>query len=842
MALNLNELLQQAQRLSNETQIDTEMPRVDRTLSQVLQATQELHERVTQAGTNDLQAHILLGSRGVDLPKLTQKLETLSASQSFEPINPIGDTDVEGYLKNERENAIIAVIEETNKNIFKSVERNKMRCILAEWGEEKEHLLNALVGPNQEDFPEVHRHMVSTVLPQTAMPRSRLNRVEALYAQQITIYNEVHNQGSQRTNLLNQFTQMVKEQETVMDVQISEMWSVLTYMANVTPLSRSVEPAKLRQNGLPLVQKALSYLEQCYKRYMNTVIQKNRLIGLRGGVPNVYNTVCSYVTIAFQSPHSLVGLLDVSDGRPLWPHVYYSLRSGDLGAAVQFLKEGGVCPDLMKLLQAKHKLKQKQDHLHPLNETERPTVKLEGQLKLEYCNKLRVCTDPFKKAVYAIVLACDPNDPHQEVVRTIDDFLWMQLSVLDTAERIDYDLERLSYGDLQSLILEKYGEHYFNAREKTPLYFQVLVLTGQFEAALEFLARTDANRPHAVHMAIALNEQYMLATPNDIQKPLLSTDPTDPPPMRRLNLARLIIMYTKCFEQTDTVEALQYYYLLRNFKTSDGRNLMMSCVCDMLVENCDENMLLLIFGSPDPSDPWRYVGGILSQFSNLDYDKYILAGMVGDELAHRTKFEAAIRLYFIGGQLDKALRLLCSLLTQVVHQPAEKGSVREQLTVMSERMNESLSRRKADIDEPVMRTYRMLAELIKFFDYYHSGQSRLAVEVLNRNRITPNSCAEVDECVNKLKLVGTDLIKVLPDVLLAAMDLIYGQYLEMKAGANICSRSISSNDELLIEPKEEILSHLRQRAKALTNMAATLPYRMPSDTNNRLVQLEILMH
>lgn len=62
-------------------------------------------------------SHILLGSRGVDLPKLTQKLETLSASQSFEPINPIGDTDVEGYLKNERENAIIAVIEETNKNV-----------------------------------------------------------------------------------------------------------------------------------------------------------------------------------------------------------------------------------------------------------------------------------------------------------------------------------------------------------------------------------------------------------------------------------------------------------------------------------------------------------------------------------------------------------------------------------------------------------------------------------------------------------------------------------------------------------------------------------------------------
>lgn len=42
--------------------------------------------------------------------------------------------------------------------------------------------------------------------------------------------------------------------------------------------------------------------------------------------------------------------------------------------------------------------------------------------------------------------------------------------------------------------------------------------------------------------------------------------------------------------------------------------------------------------------------------------------------------------------------------------------------------------------------------------------------------------------------------------------------------------------------KFQQLSYLREQAKALTNMAATVPYRMPGDTNNRLVQTEILMH
>lgn len=43
---------------------------------------------------------ILLGSRGFDLPKLSQKLETLNAAKTFEPIEPIWDTDIEvrGYV------------------------------------------------------------------------------------------------------------------------------------------------------------------------------------------------------------------------------------------------------------------------------------------------------------------------------------------------------------------------------------------------------------------------------------------------------------------------------------------------------------------------------------------------------------------------------------------------------------------------------------------------------------------------------------------------------------------------------------------------------------------------
>ncbi|XP_068159927.1 nuclear pore complex protein Nup93-1 [Drosophila tropicalis] len=831
--MDLRDLLQQAQRLNNRTKMDAELPRVERTISQVLQATQELHSRVTQTGTNDLQAYTLLGSKGVDLPKLTQKLESLSARRSFEPLDPVTDSDVKGYLKNERENAILSVIDETNRSIFDSVERSKWRCIYAEWGREKERLLNSLVGPKQEDFPDVLRQTVSSVLQENPTPKSLLTNIELLYALEITTYNHTHLSAvGHRPNLIAKFTKLAREKFP--DEFVHEMWSVLEFMAGVTPLTRNVDPIKNRQTTPQFVQQARTYLERRYRHYMNTVIKQNLAIAQRGGVPNIFNMVSSFVGVTFRGPQTLVGLLDVNNSRPLWPLVYYSLRSGDLSAAVQFLKESGACPELLKYMIL----------LQESDEAEKSNSKLVGQLKLEYNNKLRLCSDPFKKAVYAIILACDPHDSHAEIMHSIDDFLWMQLSILRTDDRRDYNVEQLTYSGLQSMILDKYGENYFNAREKTELYFQVLALTGQFESAIEFLARTEANRPHAVHMAIALHELCLLGVPNSgVQQPLLCVEPEDPKPMKRLNLARLIIMYAKCFEQTDPNEAMQYYYLLRHFKSSDGKNLMLTCMCDLLIENCDEQMLQLVFGVQDTTESWRYSGGIFSQFPALDFDKYFLAGMVGDELANRSNFESAIKFYFIAGHLDKTLRLISSLLAQVVHQRTREGSLRHRLVAIIERMNNALAVRKIDVDAQAVVTYQLLAQLLQFFDYYHENEARLALEILVDYRLTPTSCANVDECVKNLKRMGPEIIKVLPDVLLAAMNIIYSEYQSLRSG----SASPNNNTTLTIIDdsglgKEAALCHLRDRAKALTNMAATVPYRMPADTNKRLVQIEILMH
>ena len=137
---------------------------------------------------------LLLGSRGFDVQKTSVHLEGLSSAKTFEPLEPVRDTDIavsrfvyfeikekeihllwfvlQGFLKNERENALLAAIEETRKHVciytvlfhtfclsvmiyflfmqtFEEIERRHWECLENEWEREKQRILNSLVASGQ---------------------------------------------------------------------------------------------------------------------------------------------------------------------------------------------------------------------------------------------------------------------------------------------------------------------------------------------------------------------------------------------------------------------------------------------------------------------------------------------------------------------------------------------------------------------------------------------------------------------------------------------------------------------------------------------------------------------
>lgn len=78
-----------------------------------------------------------------DLPKIPSKLDSLSARKTFEPLDPISDTDIQSFLKNEKETAILSVIEEVHKNSYLTAQNQKWEHILSDWRQEKVKLMNA---------------------------------------------------------------------------------------------------------------------------------------------------------------------------------------------------------------------------------------------------------------------------------------------------------------------------------------------------------------------------------------------------------------------------------------------------------------------------------------------------------------------------------------------------------------------------------------------------------------------------------------------------------------------------------------------------------------------------
>jgi nuclear pore complex protein Nup93 len=488
-----------------------------------------------------------------------------------------------------------------------------------EWKLEKIKIMNALVGPSQNwiDFRKLPEQ---TILNETSqgIVKSSLNSVQMAYAREVTEYNRYDK--SMRPSLVEKFTAVA---HAFNDKKILDMWEIIKFMSNVRPIPKNQDPAKHRFQA-EFVDQAKKYLEKHFRTFMQTVISEHLKETQRGGDPSNYKLIESFVNLKFRNPNELIGLQDRRDNFWPWPMVYYSMRCGDNKSALKCLET--FLPDQKDIISAFEEMLKNPDG--------KINSKVKSMIKMQYKqHKIRM-SDPYKKTVFAILGSCNEQS---ELTSSFEDYLWMQLYLISNVSTDSAD--KLTLPTLQRMILEQWGENYFKADEQPQRYFEVLTLTGQFEAAIEFLSRFERFRTHAVHFALALNELHLITGPRNIQEPLLSVDIEDPKPMRRLNLARLVMLYVQKFEISDPSEALQYYYFLRHLTDSDSRNLFLTCVTDLVVENLNYE---LIFGKMQLSG--IRTKGLIDQFDAV-VNIQAACNSIADEFVKKGLFEDAIKMY-----------------------------------------------------------------------------------------------------------------------------------------------------------------------------------------------------
>ncbi|XP_072013036.1 nuclear pore complex protein Nup93-like [Amphiura filiformis] len=821
------DLLRDAEQLTADVDSGGELPRVERNLRQIMETSERLWTKTAQVGAPDaadVKASILLGSKGLDVPRISHRLETLSAAKTFEPLEPVADTDIQGFLRNERENALLSVIEETKRNTYEQAERRFWDSMRNEWETEKQRILNTLIGSGQ-DLIDIAPETENLSRDGVSMEgRSAMDSMEMAYARQVYVYNDSVVHGGVRPNLIQLFEHVGQQFE---DKRIANMWAMVREMTSL-PLQTSANPIIARttqEMQVAFVKQAKGFLEQSYLKYISTIISENLQQAQVGGIPGTYHLVHGFLKVRL--PQFIPGFEDGDvDGHPVWPVVYYCLRCGDLEAALDTVQR------------AAQDLGEFQEYLteYMQSDERRLSPSTETKLRLHYRRAVRNSTDPYKRAVYCVIGCCDTMENHTEVADKTEDYLWLKLSQVRVTEDPGpgTPADRLALPQLQTMLFEEYGENHFSAHQNPFLYFEVLFLSAQFEAAIEFLSRSDLSlRCHAVHIAISLHELGLLAMSDNIQAQLLSKDVDDPAPMRRINFARLISLYTSKFEATDPREALQYFYILRNLKDSQGENLFVKCLSELVIETREFEALL---GCLDRNGTRR--PGAVDKFQT---NTQKIIETVARDTEAKGLFEDALKLYDLARNTDKVLEILNRLLSPVVSSPNSHQSTRERLQRLAVAIAERYADQALSANQSTTKSFHLLLDLMTFFDQYHARDMDRALTTMQQLYLVPLSPESVDDRVNSFKQYTDEIRRNLPDVLLATMKILYTKYKSTRSASHHRTRPRTPH-----RPEdggqEGHLVDLRRQAKALITFAGMLPYRMPGDTNARLVQMEVLMN
>ena len=726
MDTSFDDLLHKAEKLTADIDGESELPRIERNLRQLLEAGEQLWSRTSTSAarqTNDVRASVLLGSKGYDLQKVSQQLESLSSTKKLAPIESIAETDIKSFLKSERENAIIRIVDDIRKSTVERADKLFTEGLQREWDEEKFKILNALVGPEEDiidytssfDITSIRSQPIS---PSTPKPRlyfeptvidtsviTAMNATEVAFAKEVVKYVDKVVYGTVRSNIANTFYTKVAK-ESVGESLIIDLWQMITtIVSSEIPVSSDSDPLINRCDpklNAFLIKQSKLFLEKKFVQTIQSMVNPS-LVSLNQTPIALYKLIKDYLTI--KTPYLTNSSLNVSfgstnmstnfedglvDGIPIWCFIWHCLRAGCVEAAIEVAQKGPiwVINDFIAVLR---EYRQSDDR--------RLSQKTENHIKVLYKKTIRLSNDVYKKTVFSMLGSCGVSDYPSDILDKVDDFLWLRLSqiqVFDKESEADESFmsmtssspspssDKLSFAKLKQKISEEYGEQYFDAKNQPFMYFRALFLTNQFESAIEFLFRIDAYRSHAIHIAIVLNEMGLLIIPSfHLKVPLLSRQANDPSGIQRLNFAKLVTIYTRKFEANNSIEAIYYYYLLRNIRTASGDNLFTTSVSQLVRDSKNYDTLLGYIGEDGCRIP-----GAIDRFNN---DVTVIIDRVATDLEDSGDFEDAVKLYDLGSKHEKVLQLLNKMLSPLVPERKVTDSKRMRLETLALKLAERYS-------------------------------------------------------------------------------------------------------------------------------------------------------
>lgn len=115
-------------------------------------------------------------------------------------------------------------------------------------------------------------------------------------------------------------------------------------------------------------------------------------------------------------------------------------------------------------------------------------------------------------------------------------------------------------------------------------------------------------------------------------------------------------------------------------------------------------------------------------------------------------------------------------MSQVVHEPNKPGALRVRLQERAETLSNRLQGQQINCSPETVSNFFALRDLLGFFDLYHQRDYQQALEALQKCKLIPLTIEDVEEKVNNFRRLGDVVCRTFPDVLLAAMNILYQQF------------------------------------------------------------------
>ncbi|KAK9433666.1 Nup93/Nic96-domain-containing protein [Lipomyces doorenjongii] len=743
--------------------------------------------------------------------------------------------------------------------------RTRLPSAAAAAGWKKSSLGRSVLGPASGvvEFPDVGG--VDTSIQQQQVGLQLQNRQQR-YAAVITALN-ICRLEHRSMPLIPEMAEVSKSFGTdTRTQQLSDSWVMLRCVipadtperkfANDYCESAEDSPESIHMQKL-IMRGSRHYLEMQFFNLVESDIAKYPQEAQLGGIPSVENKILAYLKLRFLKNGAWMKQnLQIVNNVPIWALIFYLFRSGHLQEALDYtVQNEGYFQKIERTfpIYLKAYVKSGDERRLPGDLAER--------LQAEFNHHIRVydpkTDDPYKYALYKLIGRCELNRKNiPEVLLIAEDWMWAQLMMTQDSPSATTDVfgvspaERYTLSDLQNMLVQ-FGARHFNPRGNNPgVYFQVLLLSGQYERAIHYIYKYHP--VDAVHFAIGLTYYGLLRVSADtasLDADLLTVDAQGRP---EINFARLVGYYTRDFRRTDPEIAVDYLSLIclcGDLKIGDkGAQYLRLChesLRELVLETRDFAVLL-----GDVRADGTRVPGIIERKMELikisDEQQYLrtITEQAAEQADQDGRTPDAVLLYHLSEEFDVVVAIINKTL-------GESLAIAD---LSSDEVGAGVSLSLAAAEDPVQLARNMMAvysnngEILRKVTPKNREACAMLLHIVEARRAFEDGkweqCLECVANVNVLPMELTNdtgsirrraqqfggldesVARNVPMLLVMAMESFVRITREMDASAyGDATRS-------------KKIGELRTRAKNCMIYAGMIQYRMPREVYGRLTRME----